>query len=304
MSKLGESRPNGEDELVLVFRPPESPAAQMAADTPFKGHRISVDELLDWFKDFKIDSIELWIEGAWKSGNRTELFLSIEGKTGAKVTLKPLQKTEPIMPSPEKLESLSSTIAQRSSQIQPENSAPKLDDLNPNPMSPVVDAYFSPRGRVEQQILTLIDGAAQTIEMAAYAFTNQNIARGLSDAVKRGVKVVLVMDRNETVGAQAAIHDELEKMGTAIRLVSPPGGIMHNKFIIVDGKKVEWGSYNYTDRAENVNFENATFLADDKLALQYHADFMAIYNQATPEVHGIGRPIRRFLRSLVSRQSE
>ncbi len=304
MSKLGESRPNGEDELVLVFRPPESPAAQMAADTPFKGHRISVDELLDWFKDFKIDSIELWIEGAWKSGNRTELFLSIEGKTGAKVTLKPLQKAEPIMPSPEKLESLSSTIAQRSSQIQPENSAPKLDDLNPKPMSPVVDAYFSPRGRVEQQILTLIDGAAQTIEMAAYAFTNQNIARGLSDAVKRGVKVVLVMDRNETVGAQAAIHDELEKMGAPIRLVSPPGGIMHNKFIIVDGKKVEWGSYNYTDRAENVNFENATFLADDKLALQYHADFMAIYNQGTPEVHGIGRPIRRFLRSLVSRQNE
>ncbi len=304
MSKLGESRPNGEDELVLVFRPPESPAAQMAADTPFKGHRISVDELLDWFKDFKIDSIELWIEGAWKSGNRTELFLSIEGKTGAKVTLKPLQKTEPIMPSLEKIESPSSTIAQSPSQIQPESSAPKLDDLNPKPMSPAVDAYFSPRGGVEQQILTLIGGAAQTIEMAAYAFTNGNIAKGLSDAIKRGVKVVLLMDRNETVGAQASIHDKLEKAGTEIRLFSPLGGIMHNKYIVVDGKKVEWGSYNYTDRAENVNFENATFLADDKLALQYHADFMAIYNQATPEVHGIGRPVRRFLRSLVSHQNE
>ncbi len=305
MSKLGESRPNGEDELVLVFRPPESPAAQMAADTPFKGHRISVDELLDWFKDFKIDSIELWIEGAWKSGNRTELFLSIEGKTGAKVTLKPLQKTEPILPSPEKIESPSSTIPQSPSQIQPESSAPKLvDDLNPKPMSPAVDAYFSPRGGVEQQILTLIGGAAQTIEMAAYAFTNGNIAKGLSDAVKRGVKVVLLMDRNETVGAQASIHDKLEKAGTEIRLFSPLGGIMHNKYIVVDGKKVEWGSYNYTDRAENVNFENATFLADDKLALQYHADFMAIYNQATPEVHGIGRPVRRLLRSLVSHQNE
>src|SRR6266699_462390 len=284
MSKLGESRPNGEDELVLVFRPPESPAAQMAADTPFKGHRISVDELLDWFKDFKIDSIELWIEGAWKSGNRTELFLSIEGKTGAKVTLKPLQKTKPILPSPEKIESPSSTIPQSPSEIQPESSAP--------------------RGGVEQQILTLIGGAAQTIEMAAYAFTNGNIAKGLSDAVKRGVKVVLVMDRNETVGAQASIHDKLEKAGTEIRLFSPLGGIMHDKYIVVDGKKVEWGSYNYTNRAENVNLENATFLADDKLALQYHADFMAIYNQATPEVHGIGRPVRRFLRSLVSHQNE
>src|SRR5207245_2874433 len=171
MSKLGESRPNGEDDLVLVFRPPESPAAQMAADTPFKGHRISVDELLDWFKDFKIDSIEPWIEGAWKSGNRTELFLSIEGKTGAKVTLKPLQKTEPIMPSPEKLESPSSTIAQRSSQIQPENSAPKLDDLNPNPMSPFVYAYFSPWVQVKHQILTWLDGAYHTKEVAMQALT-------------------------------------------------------------------------------------------------------------------------------------
>src|SRR5438552_7073518 len=79
---------------------------------------------------------------------------------------------------------------------------------------------------------------------------------------------------------------------------------MHDKYIVFDGKKVEWGSYNYTNRAENVNLENATFLADDKLALQYHADFVAIYNQPTPEVRGIGRPVRRFLRSLVLHENE
>jgi phosphatidylserine/phosphatidylglycerophosphate/cardiolipin synthase-like enzyme len=305
MSKLGQSRSNGGDELVLVFRPPENPAAQMAADTPFKGHRISVEELLDWFKDFKVDSIELWIEGAWKTGNRTELFLSIEGKTGAKVTLKPLQKGEQVATSPDRLEnSPLTTSAFSPSQVQLGNPTAEPVETNPKPMISAVTAYFSPRGGVEQQILTMITGAAQTIEMAAYAFTNDSIAKGLSDAIKRGVKVALVMDRNETVGAQASIHDELEKAGTEIRLLSPLGGIMHNKFIIVDGKKVEWGSYNYTDRAENVNFENATFLTDDRLALKYHSDFMSIYQQATPEVHGVGRPIRRFLRSLVSRQNE
>src|SRR2546422_9490742 len=130
MSKLGESRPNGEDELVLVFRPPESPAAQMAADTPFKGHRISVDELLDWFKDFKIDSIELWIEGAWKTGNRTDLFLSIEGNTGATGTVKPLQKTEPILPSPEQRECPSSTVAQSPSPLQPESAVARRGVLH------------------------------------------------------------------------------------------------------------------------------------------------------------------------------
>src|SRR3989454_9006846 len=89
MSNLGEERPIGDDELVLVFRPPENPAAQVASDTLFKGHRVRVDELLDWFKTLKVDSIELWIEGARTSGSKTELFLSTEGKTGAKITLKP-----------------------------------------------------------------------------------------------------------------------------------------------------------------------------------------------------------------------
>src|SRR5438132_4429282 len=93
MSLLGQGRSDVTDDVVLVFRPPENPAAQIAGITPFKSLRLKLDELLDWFKDLNVDSIELWIEGAWKSGNRTELFLSLEGKTGAKVTLKPFPKT-------------------------------------------------------------------------------------------------------------------------------------------------------------------------------------------------------------------
>src|SRR5713101_5392894 len=89
MSDLGKETPSGEDELELVFRPPENPAAQVAVATPFKGHRVRLDEIINWFKTLKVDSIELWIEGARTSGNKTELFLSTEGKTGAKITLKP-----------------------------------------------------------------------------------------------------------------------------------------------------------------------------------------------------------------------
>src|SRR5207245_10663767 len=89
MSELGEQRPSEEDELVLVFRPPENPAAQVAVETPFRGHRVRLDELLDWFKALRVDSIERGIEGAKTSGKNTELFLSTEGKTAAKITLKP-----------------------------------------------------------------------------------------------------------------------------------------------------------------------------------------------------------------------
>ena len=301
MSDLGEERPSEEDELELVFRPPENPAAQVAVATPFKGHRVRLGELLDWFKTLKVDSIELWIEGARTSGNKTELFLSTEGKTGAKITLKPhseavskelsLDHVGESSPSNTPGESLENTA--HSFPAKPVHTVPA-------PSESPVTAFFSPNGGIEQQILTSIGTAMEIIEMAAYAFTNENIAKALLDAVKRGVKVALVMDRSETKGPQAKLHDELEKAGTAIRLISPPGGIMHDKFIVVDGKDVEWGSYNYTNRAEDANFENATFLSNANLAQKYHSDFASIYDQSTPEAQGLRRPLRRFVRRLRS----
>src|SRR5881296_2992937 len=104
MSLLGHSRSDEVDDVVLVFRPPENPAAQIAGIAPFKSLRLKLDELLDWFKGLNVDSIELWIEGAYRSGNRTELFLSLEGKTGAKLTLRPFSKTAKVRPSQVKVE--------------------------------------------------------------------------------------------------------------------------------------------------------------------------------------------------------
>ena len=132
--------------------------------------------------------------------------------------------------------------------------------------------------------------------MAAYEFTNQYIEKALVEAVKRGVKVAMVLEKKETLGQQASFHDELEKTGADIRLISPRGGKMHDKYIIVDGKTVEWGSYNYTESAEYKNFENAVFASDSTVAQQYHTDFASMFNQAKPEPHGVKRTMVRFLR--------
>src|SRR5207237_10320750 len=88
--------------------PPENPAAQIAGITPFKSLRLKLDELLDWFKGLNVDSIELWIEGAYRSGNRTELFLSLEGNRGAKLTLRPFSKRGQTGRSPGNIENAAS----------------------------------------------------------------------------------------------------------------------------------------------------------------------------------------------------
>ncbi len=267
----------------------------MAGVTPFKSLRLRLDELLDWFKGLNVDSIDLWIEGAFKSGNRTELFLSVEGRTGAKLTLRPYSRHVQAV-SPQVVENPPLSESSKSPPKESDVSKTKPEKAAPQPAIPVVTALFSPGGGIERHVVSMIDSAISSIEMAAYEFTNQYIEKALLEAVKRGVKVALVLDRSRTVGRQAILHDTLEKAGSDIRLISPRNGIMHDKYIIADGKTVEWGSYNCTEPAESANFENATFATDSILAQQYHSDFASIFNQAEPESRGVKRSIKRFFR--------
>jgi hypothetical protein len=48
-----------------------------------------VDDLKGWFKGFKIDTIELYLEGIISDDNVTKMYVSFEGKGGCKVILKP-----------------------------------------------------------------------------------------------------------------------------------------------------------------------------------------------------------------------
>lgn len=295
MSSVGQSRPEV-DDVVLVFRPPENPAAQMAGVTPFKSLRLKLDELLDWFKDLNVDSIDLWIEGAFKSGTRTELFLSVEGKTGAKITLRPFLKNAQTVIPPAIIPSHSTADSSKGDSKETENTAAKPEKTASRPSAPPITALFSPAGGIERHLVSLIDSAVGSIEMAAYEFTNVYIEKALVEAIKRGVKVAMVLEKKETLGIQADFHDMLEKTGADIRLISPHGGKMHDKYIIVDGKTVEWGSYNYTESAEYKNFENAVFASDSIIAQQYHTDFASMFNQAKPEPRGVKRTMVRFLR--------
>jgi hypothetical protein len=52
-----------------------------------------VGDLKKWFKGYRVETIELNIEGAVKDGNITKLFVSFEGKCGCKIILKPDQTT-------------------------------------------------------------------------------------------------------------------------------------------------------------------------------------------------------------------
>ena len=49
----------------------------------------SMDAIADWFKQYQVESIELWISGMMQTEGITKLVLSAKGEGGMRVMLKP-----------------------------------------------------------------------------------------------------------------------------------------------------------------------------------------------------------------------
>ena len=49
----------------------------------------SMDAIAGWFKQYQVESIELWISGLIESGGVTKLVVSAKGEGGMRVMLKP-----------------------------------------------------------------------------------------------------------------------------------------------------------------------------------------------------------------------
>lgn len=55
---------------------------------------------------------------------------------------------------------------------------------------------------------------------------------------------------------------------------------MHHKFAVFDGRLVATGSYNWTNAAENMNYENVILLADPDVVERYAQEFRRLWREA------------------------
>lgn len=126
--------------------------------------------------------------------------------------------------------------------------------------------------------LQAIGDAQESLYLAAYQFTSPDIIRAVIAAKQRGVKVAVVLDKTQAAGdSQAA----LVAAGVDCRIDSR-FKIMHHKFIVVDGKHVESGSFNFTLSADKANAENALYLKDvPDIAAKYKAQWDWVNTPAT-----------------------
>jgi phosphatidylserine/phosphatidylglycerophosphate/cardiolipin synthase-like enzyme len=128
-------------------------------------------------------------------------------------------------------------------------------------------------GGIDEHLVAAVQEAQQTIDIAAYDFDLQNVAEALVAAQDRGVKVRFVTD-----------SDNMDEVGikilkkAKIKVVEDNrGAIMHDKFVVIDGREVWTGSWNLTDNGTYRNNNNAIVIDSPPLAENYEAEFNEMF---------------------------
>lgn len=148
-----------------------------------------------------------------------------------------------------------------------------------------VEVGFSPEGSAETLVLKVIDSAQRDIKLAGYSFTSAKVVKGLIDARRRGVSVAIVVDEknntdSDSSGKARAALSALFTAGCVVKL-NGSYAIHHDKYILVDAKHVETGSYNYSAAAATRNSENVLVIWNNKdLAARYQNHWQIRFDQA------------------------
>lgn len=142
--------------------------------------------------------------------------------------------------------------------------------------------FTRPDGTPEQNqaiakaVVGYIDATRQTLDVCAFELDNRIITQALVQAAQRGVRVRLVTETNylDESGVKA-----LQAVGVPVVDDRRDGALMHDKFMVFDGKAVWTGSMNFTENCAYKNNNNGIYLDDPRLAANYATKFQWMFEQ-------------------------
>lgn len=144
--------------------------------------------------------------------------------------------------------------------------------------------YFASEKALAPIIAEIVNRADNEILFLAFSFTLPEIADAMLARAETGVNVKGVF---ETSGADTlfSTYPEMDAVGLSNVRVRQDGNdrIMHHKVIIVDRKTVIFGSYNFSNNANDNNDENIIVVYDPEFAGFFVDEFFAVWDEAKPD---------------------
>jgi phosphatidylserine/phosphatidylglycerophosphate/cardiolipin synthase-like enzyme len=133
-----------------------------------------------------------------------------------------------------------------------------------------IRTYFSPNGGIREAILNEIKKARKSIQVMAFVFTDNELADAMLARQQKGVVIEGVFD--ECLIDSRSHYYTFRNARARVRRDGNQA-LMHHKVIVIDGKTVITGSYNFTNAAEQYNNESVVFITSRDIATAYADEF-------------------------------
>jgi phosphatidylserine/phosphatidylglycerophosphate/cardiolipin synthase-like enzyme len=141
------------------------------------------------------------------------------------------------------------------------------------------EVCFSPDEECDVRLAQLIASARSSVDVAVYDINLDQVVHQLL-VQSRKIKIRVLVDRRQAK-TQKSLVPLLIKGGAQVRY-GYQRGIMHNKFVIVDGKTLETGSFNFTRGAAIMNQENQVYLTSPAIVERYKKRFERSWAEGRP----------------------
>jgi phosphatidylserine/phosphatidylglycerophosphate/cardiolipin synthase-like enzyme len=160
---------------------------------------------------------------------------------------------------------------------------------------------FSPGGGGIPLIIAELEQARSRVDIAMFYFSSEALAEALCHlSAERGIAVRVLTSIDMDTTANRPMLERLKDHGVEVYVVSPEGsGRLHHKCAVVDGKVVLTGAANWSEAAEESNYEDVLALYSPDLAAKY-LDHFDIIQTSGKRLEGPppSKVSRRFSRRL------
>lgn len=141
--------------------------------------------------------------------------------------------------------------------------------------SAAIEVAFAPGDQPTRLIVGAIQAARKQILVQAFSFTHREIAAALLAAQRRGVEVIVLADKRQTVKLPSSVVPMLASEGVPV-LLDGRHDSAHDKVMIIDAGEatqlVITGSFNFTFAAHHKNSENLLLIRANPALTQAYVD--------------------------------
>jgi phosphatidylserine/phosphatidylglycerophosphate/cardiolipin synthase-like enzyme len=133
------------------------------------------------------------------------------------------------------------------------------------------------KGGLDEIIAADILQAQTRVDIAAFDLDAETIVNALIELEERGIPVRIVTDEDNS---ELSSINRLRRHGISV-VEDKRSGLMHNKFIIIDGHILYTGSLNYTTNGIYCNNNNLVRIDSSRLVQNYIAEMDEMYDEHT-----------------------